>query len=331
MLLKLDHMIPPSYPINLNSTESPYHKYFHNYLVTLEHASDADVALCGIPYDGGAIFKVGTSLGPKQIRKKGVALLRTFSIEQELDIKDYIRVIDIGDLEVVQDDIEETLLRIDELIKTLSRAKLIPLILGGDHSVTYQTAKSFIMEKKKRVGIIWFDNHLDTMSNFKGKKIFCGTPLFHIINELSDYVHPENVVHIGSRGFDTSFSEWKNARDLGIHIIKAEEVHIKGIQFITDEAIRIAKKNTSHLYLSFDIDVTEGIIAPGCQCPRTGGLFPWQLLYAVRNISKSGVDIFDLMEVAPPMDVRDSTVQLAASLILEFLLGQAMRKANVNI
>jgi agmatinase len=305
------------------------HPSFSQHLLPPSKSEGADVALVGIPYAGGTFRLVGTNLGPVGVRK-GLGYFRSYSTELEIDINDYLKIVDLGNLDVVWNNAQETFRRVDALVKAILHAGLRPAIIGGDHSISQQIIKTFCLEKQEAVGIIWVDNHLDSMSDYQGDANYCGCPLYNIVKELPDYVHPQNVVHIGSRGFHNSPLMWKNARDMGIHIIKADDVQIRGVQSVVDEALQRAQDGTTKLYLTFDIDVGEGVFTPGTQCPRPGGLYPWQMLYIVRRIAQAGADGFDLMEVAPTVDVSDATIMLAASLVLEFFAGLAWRKSRGN-
>ena len=322
MKLNLEHMVAPT-----EIAYDPDHLSFPDFLLLADRADEADVGLVGVPYAGGTFRLVGTNLGPVGIRK-GLAYFRSYSTELELDLCDYIKVVDLGNLDVVWNNAAETFGRVDDLVKKMLRAKLRPLILGGDHSISQQILKTFCTEVKERTGIIWVDNHLDSMSDYQGDCNYCGCPLFNIMNELSEYIHPENVVHLGSRGFHNSSAMWKNMRKMGVHVIKAEEIQMQGIQAVMDRALELARRGVSRLYLTLDIDVGEGVFTPGTQCPRPGGLYPWQMLYMVRRVGQAGADGFDLMEVAPTVDIADGTIMLAASLVLEFLAGLAWRKAQ---
>jgi len=316
------HMVPP-HEIAFDSD----HRSFPDYLLPPERANEADAAIFGVPFAGGTFRLVGTNLGPVGIRD-GLRYFRTYSTELDIDIAENLKVVDLGNLDVVYNSQEETYQRVSELVKEVLSAGLIPIMLGGDHSISEHAFKTFCNWKKGLTGVIWFDNHLDSMSDYQGDRNYCGCPLYNIIHQMAEYVRPQNIVHIGSRGFHNSSLMWKNVKEMGVNIIKADDVQIRGIKDVMDEAIELATKGTDHLYITFDIDVGEAAFVPGTQCPRPGGLYPWQMLYAVRRVGQAGADAFDLMEVAPPMDVSDATIMLGASLVLEFLAGKAWQKVN---
>jgi agmatinase len=322
--LRLEHLVPPH-----EIAFDPDHRSFPDYLLPPERAGEADVALYGVPYAGGTFRLVGTNLGPVGIRQ-GLRYFRTYSTELDIDIDEYLKVVDFGNLDVVYNDAAETYQRVSNTVTQILHAGLTPIMLGGDHSISEHALKTFAREKGGTTGVIWIDNHLDSMSDYQGDRNYCGCPLYNLVHEVADFIPPENIVHIGSRGFHNSSLMWKNVRDMGVKIIKADDVQIRGIQSVMDEAIERATRGTQNLYLTFDIDVGEGTFVPGTQCPRPGGLYPWQMLYAVRRVGQAGAGGFDLMEVAPTVDVSDSTIMLAASLVLEFLAGTAWRKANSN-
>lgn len=322
--LELEHMVAPH-----EIAFDPNHRSFPDYLLPPERAGEADVALYGIPYAGGTFRLVGTNLGPVGIRN-GLSYFRSYSTELDTDIDQYLKVVDLGNLDVVYNSQEETYRRVSELVQRVIQSGLTPLMLGGDHSISEHALKTFCREKKGYTGVIWFDDHLDSMSDYQGDRNYCGCPLYNLTHEMTDFVRPENIVHIGSRGFHNSSAMWKNAKEMGVNIIKADDVQFRGIKDVMDEAIELARRGTDNLYLTFDIDVGEGTFVPGTQCPRPGGLYPWQMLYGVRRVAQAGADAFDLMEVAPTVDLSDGTVMLAASLVLEFLAGKAWLKAKAQ-
>ena len=325
MTLELENMVPPN-----EIAFDPDFPSFLYYLLPPERAAEADIAFFGVPYAGGTFRLVGTNLGPVGVRD-GLKYFRSYSTELDIDIGDYLKAVDLGNVDVVWNNAKETFSRVDKLYASILGVGLTPLMIGGDHSITYQSLKTFVQHYKEPTGIIWFDNHLDSMEDYQGDKDYCGCPLFNIVHEFPEYIKPENIVHIGSRGFHNGTLMWRNLHDMGIkgdNLVKAEEVHFSGIKEVMDKAIKLARKGTRRLYVTMDIDVGEGIVAPGTQCPRPGGLFSWQMLYAVRRVGQDGADAFDLMEVAPTVDIADGTIMLAASLVLEYIAGLAWRKEN---
>jgi len=302
----------------------PVHKAFKGFLTDYDHA---DLVIFGMPFDGGTFRHVGTNEGPVGIRK-GLNYFRNWSAELGLNITDQIRIADIGNIDVYWNEYDRSFANLGRVVSQIVKDGKVPLMLGGDHSATYQAVGSLCKERNEKIGFVCFDNHLDTMSEYHGDRFYCGTPFYNLMKEYSNWIDPHNFVHIGSRGFHNSPNMWQNAAVLGFNIVTAEQVKLRGIQDVVRKAIEVASRGTSSIYLTVDIDAADAVYAPGTQCPRPCGLNSFELCYAVREVAKQRVVGFDIMEVAPRADIADVTIMLAASLLLEFIAGYAYQKFN---
>ncbi|GAB1475533.1 hypothetical protein MASR2M70_03650 [Bacillota bacterium] len=308
-------------PGNMISRDSR-HKGFLDYLVKPE---ESDAVIFGVPFDAGTQRHVGTNEGPIGVRR-GLSFFRNWSAELKFAFTDYIKTADIGNVDVLWNDYGYTFKNVDKVVKTIVKESKVPIMIGGDHSVTYQAIKSVIEESGKKIGLIWLDNHLDTMSDYRGDIHHCGTPLYHLMTEFPDNISAKNIVHLGSRGFQLGHTGWEMANELGFHLIGSEEIKFRGVREVVKEAIELASSGVDAIYMTLDIDVADAIVAPGTQCNNPGGLNSSELLYIIREVAKHGVIGFDVMEVAPRADVADVTIQLGACAILECLSGLAWKK-----
>ena len=301
----------------------PRHRNVTEYFVSPE---EADVVIYGVPFDAGTQRHVGTNEGPIGVRN-ALTFFRNYSSDADLCFTDYVKIADIGNVDTVWNAYDFTFKNAAEVQKIIIEAGKVPIVIGGDHSVTYRNIKSFMeMYPEKKMGLVWLDNHLDAMEDFHGDDLHCGTPLWHIMKEYPNRIDPKNVVHMGSRGFQLGEKGWANQKELGFQMIKAQEIKLKGIQAAVKKAISMAHDGTDMVYMTLDIDIAEGIYAPGTQCNNPGGLNSFELLYLIREVAKTGIVGFDVMEVAPRADVADVTIQLGACAILEFLTGMAWKK-----
>ena len=303
------------------------YKDFNSQLLKKEDADKADLVMLGVPYDPGTPKHVGANQGPMGIRQK-LSFLRTYSCEFGIDIMDYMKVCDIGNADTDINDPIKTFDTVDKILTGIYSMKNNPkaLVLGGDHSVSPQNIASFCSNHLGRTGLIWFDNHLDTMESYHGDKWYCGCPLYRILTENENSIRGEDVVIIGPRGFHHSPQMWEIAKQFGVTIITAEQVRLNGIKWCVDKAKEIVYKNTNQVYVSFDIDVADPAFAPGTQSPCPGGLLTSELMYAVRTLAVKGIDAMDIVEVTPIKDIDGRTCMLAASIALEFMAGDAMRR-----
>ncbi len=305
----------------------PDHPGFLDLLLPKEKADQADIVMFGVPFDGGTFRHVGTNEGPLGVRK-GFTYFRNYSAELAFNFMDHVRVADLGNIDVFWNEYVRTFANLDKVVRAIVGGGQMPIMLGGDHSLTYQAVKSICEATGKKLGLVWFDNHLDSMTVYHDDELYCGTPLRNILRDLPDQVKAKNVVHIGSRGFHNSPPMWRNAGELGFHVIGAEEAKSLGMKATVAKALKLAGQGTDAIYCTVDIDVADAVYAPGTQCPRPGGFNSTELCLAVREVAKAGIIGFDLMEVAPHADVADVTVMLAASCVLEAIAATAWRKAK---
>lgn len=298
------------------------HLSFPNYLVEPEAA---DVVLFGAPFDAGTQRHVGTNEGPIGIRK-GLSFFRNWNAELGFAFTDYIKTADIGNIDMLWYDYEYTFKHVDRVIRTVLDGGKVPIMLGGDHSLTYRAIKSVLETTGKKLGLIWLDNHLDTMTDYHGDTYHCGTPLHHLLTEFPNQINPKNVVHLGARGFQLGKTAWEHAKELGFHFITAQDIRFNGVQGAVEKALALASDGVDAIYMTLDIDVADGTVAPGTQCNNPGGLDAIELMYIIREVAKKGVIGFDVMEVAPKADVAELTIQLGACAVLECISGLAWRK-----
>lgn len=290
---------------------------------------DAQVAIFGVPFDAGTYKHYGVHEGPMGIRR-AMEGFRTYSIELGIDFEDVLAVADLGNIAVPNwRDYDETFNRIDRVMRTLLEAGKFPLMLGGDHSISFPAIRAFAEHHAKPVGLIWIDNHYDTMEPFRGDPLFCGCPLRNVLVSVGRLVRPENVVHIGSRGFGNSAASARNARELGFHIVTMSEIDERGPVEVMRRAVEIASDGTEAFYVSVDIDSADVIYAPATQSPRPGGLTSRELMTLVREASAGGASAVDVVEVAPAIDWVGATCLLAAECVLEAIGGYASRLSAV--
>lgn len=300
------------------------YKDFNSQLLPLERVGESDIVLLGVPYDPGTPKHIGANQGPMGIRES-LSFLRTYSCELDIDIMDYLKICDVGNVDIEVNCPERTFAQVEQTLQEIYTLPSKPkvLVFGGDHSIAPSNVAGFLESNKKKTGLIWFDNHLDTMEDYHGDKWYCGCPLYRILTENAEYIDPKNVVVIGPRGFHHSPQMWEMAKKFGIHVFRAEEIRLEGIQCILNQAMEIAYEGVEQLYVSFDIDVADAAFAPGTQSPCPGGLLTSELMYAIRTLAQKGIDAMDIVEVAPPKDIDHRTCMLAASIALEFMAGCA--------
>ena len=312
----------------LTADESPHTSFREKRLRGLDAAEDADVVIFGVPFDAGTYKRFGVQEGPMGIRR-ALEGFRTYSIELGLDFEDVLTVADVGNIGVDHwNDYSETFARVALVMRHLLERGKVPIMLGGDHSITYPSVRAFAEQRGRPVGLIWVDNHYDTWEPYHGDPNFCGCPLRHILTELPDLVRPENVVHLGSHGFGNSAASTRNAHELGFHIFTISEIEEIGTAAAMRRAVELASDGTDGFYTTIDVDSADVVYAPATQSPRPGGFTSRELMTLVREASLGGAAALDVVEVAPAIDPLNTTCLLAAECVLEAIGGVAGRMSG---
>ena len=288
----------------------------------------ADVAIVGAPYDEGVSSRPGARFGPMAIRGAHVTAGSPWSWSIQTGVRpfDVLTVVDAGDAPVVPGRPERSLRVIHEKVRRVTRAGAIPIVLGGDHSITYPSAAAVArVHDPASIGIVHFDAHADTGMDQWGSLIGHGQPMRRLIDE--GWVAGPNFVQVGLRGYwpDAETFDWM--REQGFRWHTQVELEERGVEAVIDEAIAQALDGPDRVYLSVDIDVVDPGMAPGTGTPESGGMLGRELLRAVRRIVGS-VDLagMDVVEVSPPFDHAEITAMLAANVVMEAISALAARR-----
>jgi agmatinase len=268
------------------------------------------VAITGIPMDLGVTNRPGSRFGPRALR----AIERIGPYNHVLGTAPLfdLRVADIGDvpfqsryrLELSHDDIEK---RINQIVD----AGVVPLSVGGDHSITHPILKA--VGKKQPVGLIHIDAHCDTGGAFDQTKFHHGGPFRNAV--LDGMLDPTRTVQIGIRG--SAEYLWEFSYESGMTVIHAEEVTGMGIPAIIERAKAIV--GDAPAYLSFDIDSLDPSFAPGTGTPEVGGLTTREVLELIRGLKGINLVGGDVVEVAPQYDATTNTAHAGAQVLFEIL------------
>jgi agmatinase/guanidinopropionase len=274
--------------------------------------NSVDVAVLGIPYDSSTSFRTGTRFGPRKIREISPVI---WGYHTKFAVKplDTLRVIDYGDVAVVSTDAIANLAAIQNAIRPIVEAGVIPLTLGGDHSISFPILRE-MAKKYGPLSVLHLDSHMDTWNGSEGERYTHATPFRRAIEEK--LIDTLEYVQVGIRGPEESASDIQDALDLGVHIIPIETLMDKGIPAAIKD---IRSRLKGPVYLSLDIDVADPAYAPGTGTPEVGGLTSYQLLQLMRGLRGMNLVGFDLVEVNPLYDHADITALLAANLAFEFL------------
>lgn len=269
-----------------------------------------DVALIGVPLDLGVTNRAGARLGPRAVR----AIERIGPYEHVLRRAPMAeaRVADIGDVPMrSRFSLEQCHADIESFYHRLVGAGVVPLSVGGDHSITGSILKA--VGAKAPVGLVHIDAHCDTSGPYEGSKFHHGGPFRQAV--LTGVLDPQRTVQIGIRGGAEYL--WEFSSDSGMTVIHAEEVDRMGIEAVVAKARAVAGAGPT--YVTFDVDSLDPAFAPGTGTPEVGGLTPREALAILRGLD--GLDIVgaDVVEVAPQYDGTSNTAHCAAQVLFTLL------------
>lgn len=283
-----------------------------------------DIALYGVPWDGGTTNRAGARHGPREIRSQSSLMRRVHHVSGTEPFS-IAKIADIGDLAVNPIDLVDALRLIEGGVARIVQAGAIPLGAGGDHLTTLPIMRA--VAKSRPVGMIHFDAHSDTNDRYFGDNLYThGTPFRRAIEE--GLLDPKRTVQIGIRGsiYDPGEHDW--ARDQGVRIIYMEEYVRRGPEEVMAEARAIAGDGAT--YVSFDIDCLDPSMAPGTGTPEVGGFTTREAQQMLRLLDGINIVAADVVEVAPPFDFGGMTALAGATMMFELLAVIARHRASTR-
>lgn len=282
----------------------------------LPQASDLnglDVAVLGIPMDIGTSWRSGTRFGPKQIRAES-AMIRPYNMATGAAPFDSLQVADIGDLAINTFSLPDSIRIISESYDAILTHDVIPVAMGGDHSITLPILRS-IARKHGPVALVHVDAHADVNDEMFGERETHGTVFRRAYEE--GLIIPDKTYQIGLRGTGYSASDFTEAQDWGFQQFPAHELWGRALSDLGTEIRRdIGDRPT---YVSYDIDSLDPSFAPGTGTPEIGGLTSPQAMQLIRALKGVNIVGCDMVEVSPPYDSSGNTGLTAANLIYELL------------
>lgn len=285
------------------------------YCEDIHDVGNYDVAILGEPFDMGTTYRSGCRFGPQAVRKIS-ALYDSYNLDMAVDLTQELSVCDAGDVFVIPSNIEKSFDQMDRAVSHIVNEGVFPVMVGGDHSIAYPNIRAIARHTEGNIGVIHFDRHID-IQEFDMDERMHTTHFFHATNLPN--VSAKNLVQIGIGGWYGSRPGLKVAKDRETTVMTMDDVENLGIDKAVDAALEIAWKGVDKVYLSFDIDVVDGGMAPGTGSPEPGGLLPREALRALRRVAREGICAMEVVEIAPPYDTSDSTAQLGCRAIMDVL------------
>lgn len=282
----------------------------------LPHVIDpaaVDIALIGVPWDGGTTNRAGARHGPREIRNMSSFMRKVHHVSR-IAPYELARVADLGDAPVNPIDLMDSLKRIEGFYAKIHAAGAMPLSAGGDHLVTLPIFRA--IAKDQRIGMIHFDAHSDTNDRYFGdNKYTHGTPFRRAVEE--GLLDPKRVVQIGIRGSIYGADDMAFAEETGMRVIYMEEFSKIGVEATIAEARRVAGDGPT--YISFDVDGIDPAFTPGTGTPEIGGLTTLEAQALLRGLQGLNLIGGDVVEVSPPFDQTGNTALVGATLMFEIL------------
>lgn len=290
-----------------------------------ETAQSLDACFLGVPIDIGTSNRAGTRHGPRQIRAES-CMIRPYGMGNGMAPFENLQVADIGDLAINTFNLSASCDIITDGISSVLKHGATPLILGGDHTLTYPVLRA-IAAQFGPVALIHVDAHADTSDVMFGEKVAHGTPFRRAVEE--NLIDPQQTIQIGLRGTGYSEKDYDWGRGIGFQVVQAETCwHQSLTPLMKDFQSRVGQ--TKPVYISFDIDSLDPAFAPGTGTVEIGGLTTIQALEIIRGCQGLNIVGADLVEVSPPYDPSGNTALIGANLLFEILCalpGQSPRKA----
>ncbi|HZG81176.1 MAG TPA: agmatinase, partial [Brevibacillus sp.] len=257
---------------------------------------DMDFVITGVPFDSGQSFRTGARFGPEAIRDFSI-LLRPYNPEQAINIFDYVSGVDYGDIPVVPGYIQDTYEKMEEALSPIVQQGIIPIVLGGDHSITLAELRA-IAKKHGPVALLQFDAHSDTWDSYFGKKYNHGTVFRRAIEE--GLLDVSRSLQIGMRGGLYGIEDLDDARNLGLDVYTTNQYKKAGVERMLE--IIHQRVGNGPVFLSFDIDFLDPVYAPGTGTPEVSGASMDDALAFIRGLTGINFVGFDLVEVLPAYD-----------------------------
>ena len=288
----------------------------------IQDLNNVDLAIVGVPFDTGATYRAGARFGPSSIREQSM-IIRKYNHALNVNVYDHCSCVDYGDMDIVPGYIEPSFQKISEQAFSIIKSDVIPIFLGGDHSVSYPLLKA-IHKKHGKVALIHFDSHTDLYPKYFGNYETHGTPFRMAVEE--DLIDTSSSIQIGLRGSGYGPEDLTDIHKYGLDYITAEEMHSIGMEKTIQRIL--TRVNNEPCYITFDIDFIDPAFAPGTGTPEVGGPSSHQAIQLIRGLKNSNILGFDLVEVLPSYDNSKVTSLLAANIVFEFMSLIAYYKMN---
>lgn len=278
---------------------------------------DADYVVVGVPYDRTSTYRAGARFAPHAIREAS-ANIETFSVRTGIDVED-LRICDLGDLSVT-DNPKEVIERIRLVVNEILSQRKMPVILGGEHSVSLGGVKAAGADTT----VVDFDAHMDLRNEYNGESLSHAA----VMRRISEFTGTERIVQVGTRAFCREEVEFSRANS--VRSIPALDIH----RMPLDQNLARLKdmlEGCGKIYLTIDMDALDPAYAPAVGNPEADGLSLNTALSFIEEVCTGNVIAIDLTEVTPHYDTGATAVQAARILFESLCFVQRHRKGSPGL
>jgi agmatinase len=280
----------------------------------LKDVATPTVGIVGIPFDGGSSRTAGARFGPRAVRE---ASFRVSGYNPELDVRPYDihNIADCGDILVSPFSITDTYRSIERGVASLLDRGIVPIAVGGDHSVTLPLLRA-IHAKHGPVALVHFDAHCDVSDTQFGSPYHYGSVFRRAVEEK--LIHGDRTFQIGIRKHYHK-GEIEFTRQHGFELVTSRHLKEMGAGIRSQLAARLARLKGHKVYVTYDIDFVDAASAPGVGSPEPFGPDSFEAVEALRAVQvlAAGIVGFDLVEVSPLHDAGQRTSYLGAQFLFE--------------
>jgi agmatinase len=275
--------------------------------------ADSDFTVIGVPYDGAASSRKGAALAPERLRFWSTHLT---SYSEDRTRLHGLRIADVGDIPINDQERD-----FETVCKTVSTLPNVPIILGGDHSISIPVFEAQRERyKDQRLGVLWVDAHPDLCD------VFMGSRLSHacVLRRALEFgIGPEDVCLVGVRSWEEQ--EIDLIENGGLNVYTAALIAERGMRSVaTSVYSKLSRCDAVHI--SVDIDCLDPAFAPGTGIPESGGLTSREVITLVKSMQGLPLVGLDLVEVSPPVDPSEATIFAALKIIMEYMAIFAREK-----
>ena len=265
---------------------------------------EAKYVVLGVPLDVTSTYRSGARFAPLAIREASLNV-ETHSFRTSMDVED-LKIHDLGDLHVAGE-VDETLKRLELVTKDLLDAKKMPVVIGGEHTLTLGVMRSV----GEKVALVSFDAHLDLRNEYMGLTTSHTT----FMRRIKEQINPHKILEVGTRA--VCKEELDYAKKSDIKFLTVQQIRRDGVEKTTKK-IDVLLADCEKIYLTIDMDVLDPAFAPAVQNPEPDGLDTPMFLDLLGKVCDHRIVSFDLVEVTPHYDMGITAIQ-AAKTIFEAL------------